>query len=156
MKQLQIEDSKAKILYKTASLEFKQMLEDTFGKEFFSGKITDRIKTYEDACCKLNEIPIYRETFGNNRITDDELSYIKLKTITKALNEGWVPDWEDNRQQKWYPYFLLSSSSFVFDGLYCRYSHTAAGNSSRLCFPNEKLATYAGKQFVKIYKEFMF
>ena len=41
---LQIEESNARNIYKTASSELKIILEDTFGKEFFSQKVTERIK----------------------------------------------------------------------------------------------------------------
>lgn len=46
MKNLQINEDKALKLYPNASAEFKQMLDDSFGKEFFSRKITDRVKTF--------------------------------------------------------------------------------------------------------------
>ena len=35
MKTLQLSEEKAKELYKTASPEFRAMLEETFGKDFF-------------------------------------------------------------------------------------------------------------------------
>ena len=44
-KSLQIDENKAFDLYQTATPEFKQMLEDSFGKEFFKRKITDRVKS---------------------------------------------------------------------------------------------------------------
>ena len=156
MKQLQIEDSKAKSLYKIASPEFKQILEDTFGKTFFLDKITDRIKTYEDACRELRKDPIYENAFRANGFTIDEINYRKLKTITKVLNEGWIPDWANNNENKWQPYFRLSSGGFVFDDTGYRYSYTDVGNASRLCFKSDELATYAGQQFIDIYKGFMF
>ena len=155
MKQLQIEDSKAKSLHKTASLEFKQILEDTFGKAFFLDKITDRIKTYEDACRELKKDPIYESAFKANGFTIDEINYRKLKTITNALNECWVPNWTNSNENKWQPYFRLSSGGFVFDGAYCAYSVATAGDTSRLCFKSDELATYAGQQFIDIYRGFM-
>ena len=50
MKTLQISEQKARELYKTGSKDLKTILEESFTKEFFSNDITDRIKTYEDAC----------------------------------------------------------------------------------------------------------
>ncbi len=49
MKTLQIDEMKAKQFWKTGTSELKAILEDTFGKSFFSEKITDRVKTFEDA-----------------------------------------------------------------------------------------------------------
>jgi len=156
MKLLQIEDSKARILYKTATPEFKEILEDSFGKEFFSGKITDRIKTYEDACTELGEKPLNESELKSFGFTPDEINYRKLKTVIKVLNEGWVPDWTNGNQAKWYPYFRLSSGAFVFDDSTCDSSDANAGLGSRLCLSSAELATYAGKQFVDIFKGFMF
>jgi len=150
-KTVQIEESKARSMYNTASPEFKQLLEDTFGKEFFSVKITDRVKTYEDACSELGETPLNESELKSAGFTTDEINYRKLKTVTKALNEGWVPDWNNDKQQKWYPYFRLSSGVFVFCGAGYGYSFASAGDGSRLCFKSEELAEYAGKQFLDIY-----
>ena len=156
MKLLQIEDSKARILYKTATPEFKEILEDSFGKEFFSGKITDRIKTYEDACTELGEKPLNESELKSFGFTPDEINYRKLKTVIKVLNEGWVPDWTNGNQAKWYPYFRLSSGAFGFGATSCDRSNANAGDGSRLCLSSAELATYAGKQFVDIFKGFMF
>jgi len=156
MKTLQINKKNALKLYKTASEEFKQTLGDTFGKEFFIGKITDRIKTYEDACAELGINPIDVEVMKSAGFTDDEITYRKIKTITEALNEGWKPNWNNSNQKKWIPYFnTVSPSGFAFSGT--RYACTAphAGYASRLCFHSEELAAYAGKHFTELYKNFI-
>ena len=156
MKTLQIEESKARSIYKTASSELKIMLEDTFGKEFFSQKVTDRIKTYEDACAELGITPIDESVLLSNGFTKDEIAYRKIKTITEALNEGWKPNWNDENQKKWIPWFYPNSSSgFVFFSTYYDCSAAFAGYGLRLCFKSDELATYAGKQFTELYKDFI-
>jgi len=152
---IKISKSNARKLYSTMP-EFKSTLEDTFGKSFFSGKITDRIKSYDDACEELGETPLNEQALKNLGFTTDEINYRKLKTVTKALNEGWVPDWTNSNENKWQPYFQLSSGGFVFYDAYYGYSYGNAGYGSRLCFKSDELATYAGKQFSEIYKGFMF
>ena|ERR1035437_531039 len=144
----------ARKLYKDMP-DFRPSLEETFGKAFFSGKITDRIKTYEDACAEISEQPINEAELKRLGFTSDELDYRKIKTITKALNEGWQADWSDEDQYKWYPYFRFSSGSFRFDDTFYRYSYATAGISSRLCFSRDELATYAGKQFEELYISFI-
>lgn len=114
-KVLEISEKTARRLYKDSSNEFKTTLEETFGKDFFSGKVTDRVKTYEDACVETGEIPINEADLLKAGFTSDEIVYRKIKTITKALNEGWIADWKDGVQQKWIPWFMLSSAGFVFD-----------------------------------------
>ena len=155
MKQLQITEQNARKLYKDATPEFKAALVDTFGKEFFSTKITDRIKTYEDACAELGVDTISEIDFSTSELTPDEINYRKLKTIIKALVGDWKADWSNSDQQKWQPYFGLSGGVFVFDDTYYGYSIADAGNGSRLCFPTSELAEYAGKQFIEIYNGFM-
>ncbi|SFU35527.1 hypothetical protein SAMN05216364_1005106 [Porphyromonadaceae bacterium KHP3R9] len=154
MKTLQITEANARKLYKDATPEFKTTLEDTFGKEFFSDKITDRVKTYEDACRVLGEAPLNELACFISGLTQDEIFYRKLKTITKALNEGWTPDWSDGDQKKWFPYFN-TSSGFAFLVTYYSYSNPDAGGGSRLCFKTEALARYAGKQFVQIWDDLL-
>lgn len=156
MKTLQIEDDKARRIYKTASPEFKIMLEDAFGKEFFFQKVTERIKTYEDACAELGITPIDERTLLNNGFTKDEIAYRKIKTITEALNEGWKPDWNDEGQKKWIPWFHPNSSSdFIFYQTNYSYSFVYAGYASQLCLKSDELANYIGNQFLELYKEFM-
>lgn len=118
-------------------------------------KITARVQTYEDACAVLEEQPINEQEMKLAGFTDDEIIYRKIKTITRALNEGWLPDWNNSNQKKYYPWFDLSSGGFVFDGTYYGYSHADAGYASRLCFPTLELAEYAGKQFTELYKGFI-
>jgi hypothetical protein len=155
MKVLQIEESNARSLYKTASPEFKQTLEDTFGKKFFSGSITDRIKTYEDACAELGIAAQLEDTLKELGFTPDEINLRKIKTITEALNEGWKPDWNDSKQYKYYPWFKMSSGGFVFGGADCDGSDARAGGASRLCFKSRELAKYAGEQFTKLYSDYI-
>ncbi|SFL09613.1 hypothetical protein SAMN05216357_112107 [Porphyromonadaceae bacterium KH3CP3RA] len=154
MKTLQIDEANARKLYKDATPEFKTTLEDTFGKEFFSDKITDRVKTYEDACRVLGEVQLNELACFISGLTQDEIFYRKLKTITKALNEGWTPDWSDGDQKKWFPYFN-ASSGFAFSDTDCLYSGPRAGDGSRLCFKSKELAEYAGRQFTDLYKGFI-
>ena len=94
-KSLQIDENKAFDLYQTATPEFKQMLEDSFGKEFFKRKITDRVKSYEDACAILGIDPHTSMPDTSDCPKEDRKAYVafhKLVVITRALNEGWRPD----------------------------------------------------------------
>ena len=151
---IEISETTARELYKTAANELKVILEDTFGKEFFCVKITDRVKTYKDACVEIGETPVDEAKMLEVGFTMDEIAYRKIKTITKALNEGWTPNWSDSNQKKWGVWFDLSSG-FTFYNADYRYSAAYAGNGSRLCFKSSELAEYAGKQFADIYGTFI-
>jgi len=151
MKNLQLDKTTALKIFKKSSDEVKEILISTFGAECFSQKITDRIKTFEDACAEIGPFP---SSIFNEFDTSDETAYKKLKIVIKALNEGWVPDWNDTNQKKWYPWFSLTSG-FGFSGSLYFCTITCAGVGSRLCFKNEELATYAGTQFIDLYEQFL-
>ena len=113
-------------------------------------KITDRVKTFADACSVLG---INQDIFSVSD-TKDERAYKMLKVIIKALNEGWKPNWEDN-QAKWYPYFKYGCSGFGFSGSDYYYDCARTVIGSRLCFKSEKLTKYEGLQFIEIYKDYL-
>jgi hypothetical protein len=154
MKTLQISDKLARKIYLKADSEFKDLLEENFGVPFFNEKITDRVKTFEDA---YNVLGINTGCVYSSSEEPDEIAYKKLKVIVKALNEGWTPDWNDDDQYKWYPWFELQKtnsnpSGFRLDCVNYHYAGSAVG--SRLCFRSRELAEYAAKQFEDLYKQF--
>lgn len=157
MKTLQISNEKALKLYPKASDEWKQILEESFGKEFFNQKITDRVKSVEDAIDILGEQPEnIRMLLAYNGIDKDMIAaqtFIKLTLITRALNQDWKADWTNSNQTKWFPWFEHSASGFRFDDPAC--GRTSALTPSRLCFASSELAAYAGKQFIELYNQFL-
>ena len=154
MKTLQISEGKARSLYKTGSSEIKELLEENFGKDFFSQKIIDRVKTYEDACRELGESTINESELLSKGFTKDEIVRRKLITIARALNEGWIGNIYSN-DNRYYPYFEtgMSASSFAVDDSRCGYSYADAGSGSRLSFKTKELSDYAGKQFLDLWRE---
>lgn len=148
---LTIDLQTARQLYPKADDTFKAMLEKTFGDNNLVSDIKDRVKSYEDACRELGITPLDFDGYDHA----DEIAYIKLKTIARALNEGWTPDWTKSNQYKYYPWFDLSSGSGLSYYGYCGYYYTGSYVGSRLCFRSSELAMYAGKQFLSLYKDFM-
>lgn len=157
MKTLQISEQKARELYKSGSGELRSILEESFGKDFFSQKITDRVKTYEDACRELSMNPLDENKLMKLGLTKHDIAYQKLVTIAKSLNEGWVPNVCDNSVYRWYPWFVTngSPSSFAFFDSAFRFAYADAGSGSRLCFKNKELSEYCGKQFIELWKQFI-
>lgn len=151
MSEVKVTKETAKKLYDSVPGFFKEQLEAAFGKDAFR-KIDFRdIKTFPDACKALDINP---NAVWNNNDTSDEAAYKKLKVIIQAINQGWIPDWSNTNQKKWFPWFNLSSGfGFGASSYYYDSSYTAVG--SRLCFESEEKASYAGKQFTTIYEEFL-
>ncbi len=116
--------------------------------------ITDRVKTFEDACKVLNLDKVKIGIGGLDEDAPSIVAYTKLVIIAKALNEGWKPNWSDSNEYKYVPWFKEKSgfglSYDVYDGWV---TFTAVG--SRLCYKSRELAEYAGKQFADLYNEFL-
>lgn len=76
--------------------------------------VTERIKTFEDACYELGEenvlVQAYRtaefNTSGNQNDVSDVVAYLKLRVIAEALNEGWKPQFTTD-EYRYYPWFYL-------------------------------------------------
>ncbi len=120
-------------------------------------KITDRVKTLEDACRVVDIDPDSVLPSVSGSMSDHErsiMAYSQLVIIAQALNEGWKPDWSDSNQYKYTPYFSYKSGfGFSFTLTYRWSTDTAVG--SRLCFKTRELAEYAGKQFEALYNDYL-
>ena len=151
MQNLQITKENALKAYNAGCSDVKKVLENLFGKaSFVPENITDRVKSFEDACTVLGVRPVDVLNASDNT---DDAAYKKLKVIAKALNEDWTPNWKDGDEYKYYPWFDLSSGSGLsFFTVVGRYTISTVG--SRLCFKSRELAEYAGKQFIDIYTSF--
>lgn len=141
--------------------------------------VTDRVKTFEDACREVGIDPTqYISKYDGE--SADVIAYMKLRVICKALNEGWTPRFVKG-EYRYFPYFYLytneeisqmskeeksrvvfrSDSDAVANG---GVSHADASNDSayvnayigsRLAFKTSELAEYAGKQFADLYVDYL-
>lgn len=114
---------------------------------------------------------------------DDVIAYLKLRIVVAALNEGWEPQFVDG-ERRWAPYFVLFTNAelekmndkdkanicrvvgrsslnalagggLAYAGAHYASSHSITSSGSRLAFKNEKLAIYAGNQFIELYRDMM-
>ena len=114
------------------------------------------IKTFEDACNKLNIQPVVPDV-SMLRVPNQKavISNYKLDIIQEAINEDWKADWSNYGQKKYYPWFELSSSGsgFSYYDSYC--VSTASDVGSRRVFPSSDIAEYVGNQFLDLYNDAM-
>lgn len=117
------------------------------------------IETFEDACKALNlnsetVIPNFSEYPEEDRKA--LIAHAKLVIIAKAINGGWKPDWSNDDQYKYYPWFYMAGSASGGGFSYGGYDRWTTGSivGSRLCFETREKAKYAGKQFENLYKEY--
>lgn len=115
--------------YKNGDNSAKEMLRTMFPDiEFETAQaaekrpVTERIKTFEDACRELGDKhpfviawdSIYKwnsvyqgyEDWNIDSYIADVMVYFKLRIITAALNEGWQPKFTKD-EWRWYPWFYL-------------------------------------------------
>ena len=158
MKNLNITDEAVKQAFKNAGKDGKQVLNDLFGKQVsLYDNITERVKSFEDACQVLGISTNVPDVKGLPRKHQKAIvANYKLIIIAEALNEGWKPNWQDSDEYKYYPWFDMAKPAGV------GYSNTAytattafAKIGSRLCFKNRELAIYFGKQFTDLHNESM-
>lgn len=73
------------------------------------------IKTFEDACHKIRVTPAIPSLLnGCQELMKATIAAYKLMVIFQAINDGWIPDWKNTDQAKWFPWFhvLPSGSGF--------------------------------------------
>ena len=155
--------------------------------------VTERIKTFEDACNELGEdhpmVSVYdalvTRANGEQSLAEwmgkDVVSFLKLRIITEALNEGWYPKLTED-EYRYYPWFYIytkeeydnfseeekrrcvgrafynenAHGGLVFANAFNASSFSNANFGARLAFSNRDLAEYAGKQFIDIWADFVF
>ena len=167
-------------VYTQLNDEQKAVLNEIFGEDTFKPKdIRDRVKNFEDACTVLGIDP--DEWKKRHLMFDkDVLAYLKLRVISKALNEGWYPKFTED-ERRYYPWFYIitkeeydnlsaeekrrcvgrasnnadANGGLVFAGANNASSSSNANYGARLAFSNYDLAVYAGKQFIDIWADFV-
>ena len=125
------------------------------GAEHFNQKITDRIKSYEDACDESTG-PLPYPCPKNDRQEAVNAFYM-LDVIAKKLLDGVVLDWANDNQSKWYPVFDRYSSGAgfqFFDSLYV-WTYTSASGGARLCLDTKEKSDYFGTQFLGIWNKYL-
>lgn len=115
-----------------------------------------KIKSYEAACKALGLKPISDEVFNAFQKEDRKTmaAYHKLAVITRAINEGWQPDWSNHDERKYEPYMYTNNA-----GLACANANNATSDAysdigSRLCFRDNERVTFAVKTFGELYKDY--
>lgn len=156
MRTLQIKQDSLLAAFRNAGKEGKQVLSDLFGKQVaLYDNITDRVKSFEDACQVLGISTNVPEVKGLPRKHQKAIiANYKLIVIAEALNEGWKPNWQDSDEYKYYPWFDMSNPA----GVGCSHTYNAASFTyadlgSRLCLKNRELAIYFGQTFTDLFND---
>lgn len=85
--------------------------------------ITERVKTFEDACAVLGEDHLYVQMFrdiynksekAGANVNIDVVAYLKLRVVCAALNEGWEPQHTED-EVRYYPWHWLYTQDEIND-----------------------------------------
>lgn len=159
-KSIELGDQLLKGLYKTASPADKLILEDKYGKEFFTKNILDEENPYEAACAMQGLDPIDELPFADPKNTRQEAAnaYVKLDIIAEALRDGVLLDFTPgNQQDKWWPWFnqYKPGSGFRFDGSGRVWSASSAFGGARLAVYTKAKSDEFGTKCLDIWNKFL-
>ena len=127
------------------TLGFKPKMDFTVAKKILSGNVVQ----LEDVARLVTDI--------NPKHIEALIALNKLFTIAQAWNkeDGFVPDFSDWEQDKFFPWFMYNKDAavFVFAGTDCTPTTAFANLGSRLCFKSSARAAQFGKQFTDLYNK---
>ena len=146
--------------YKKADTGKKKMLETIFGKTLFAPKpenAMEKIKSFEDACKVKKYNPKTILPYPKPQNEDEEaLNAVRMQwIICDALRGDWTPDFANEDQYKYYPWFRWNEAGggFGFGASGCGSTDACSGIGSRLCFPTSAMSDYFGKQFIELHRQ---
>jgi hypothetical protein len=133
---------------------FEGYILDVLIKKVHYENLINRVKSFEDACFLLNIKPAVPDVSTLlKELRPSLIAQYKLIIITKALNEGWKPDWTDVNQYKYYNSFYMNNGTFSF--YYTYFDNNCVSVPSALFFKNLELAVYAKQMFIGLYKDYL-
>lgn len=112
-------------------------------------KLSGKVAQFEDVARLVTDI--------NPKHLEALIALNELFTIAQAWNkeDGFVPDFSDWNQDKWFPWFKYDkdAAGFVFANAPYAPSGSFASFGSRLCFKSSARAAQFGKQFAHLYNK---
>lgn len=120
-----------------------------------------KIKTFEDACEFLKIETTLPEVSALPIVHQKAIiAFYKLTIITQALNDGWIPDWNNFNEWKYFNWFEIDAdkerpSGFGFSDSGSPGTDSVTHVGSRLCFKSRELANYAREEFKELYQDYL-
>lgn len=130
-------------------------------KKYLVGKINDVFGVAKKRISKsidpIKDAEILIKELNPNHI-EALVALNRLFTIAEAWNkaDGFVPDFSDLKQKKWFPWFKYDKDAAGFVCAHADSVHVYASAflGPRLCFKSSARAAQFGKQFIEIYNKF--
>ena len=112
-------------------------------------KLSGKVAQFEDVARLVTDI--------NPKHIKALIALNELFTIAEAWNkeDGFVPDFSDNEQDKWFPWFRYDKDAARFLCVTTNRTPVTASASfgSRLCFKTSERAEQFGRQFADLYNK---
>ena len=129
-------------------------------KKYLAGKINDVFgvvkKRLSKSIDKIKDAEILIKELNPKHI-EALIALNRLLTIAEAWNkeDGFVPDFSNGNQCKYFPWFIYNNAAAGFVCAYTHYSpvYASAYLGSRLCFKTSERAAQFGKQFAHLYNK---
>lgn len=136
--------------YNEANSKQKELIKQYFKINTFD---LNSIKSFDDILKisgkTIEDVLIYKSPKTAKEVRLNALSKIEL--IKEVVNQGWIENWNDRNELKYYPWFNFNSGGFRFvvSGSGC--SHFLSGLAF---YKTKQISDFVGKTFLKEYKEF--
>lgn len=157
MKTKQLSNSKLRALYNTGTQKTKELLEETYGKDFFSQSVIDRIGGWKDMMEETGrpDVPEFVDLPEDLRLHFQK--YYKVVIGTEAYNEGERMDIYNEKVWRHYPYFACNGSpaGFAFDVSLYGSTYADAGSGSRLALKSEERSNAFGRKHPDFFREWL-
>ncbi len=132
MSTLKLKEENAIKAFNKGSESDKELLRNLYPDYNFHTCIMDRVKSIEDAC----------KIFGINVCDVPEEEHIIV--IIAAINESWVPDYDNSEEYKYRVWNIKNKSEWCFSRVDC---HSGSNASSCLDIQSKVKTEYIGKNF---------
>lgn len=113
---LKLDLENAREAYKNGSADIKKFFEDSY-PEHFKGDVKEKVTSYEAACkllgVTLKTLAQFEQLFDKEDARR-QFSRHKIATGIKAINDGWVADFENENQRKYYNWQYNKNNGFSF------------------------------------------
>jgi len=106
----------------------------------------DRLKTFQHV---LTEYDNMRREDNRLKQYNYPLSkYDRIEILGIVLNQGWKPNWNNDNERKYYPYFIQNKTNGWSVDVGCDSSDSVC---SVVLYKDEDAARFAGTKFIDLY-----
>ena len=85
------------------------------------------------------------------------IAFYMLSVIIQSVNDGWEPNWNNEFELKYFPWFSGATAATAIGCWSTSYAASHAGTyvGSRLCFKTRALADEWGQRLLPLYEDYL-